>query len=166
MKSKDYIIITEQKARKLFDWYRNSSIGHRNFVWVFIGAFCGYVYGKLEYNKKKKGKGIYGDLIYIDEYIVDHKNINSFERNYNKLNIHSFKSKGYECTKLFKALNWEYSPFSYLQLRLWNDKVSYEQYIKNKNITNLLENLKKNCKYYSTDEYQTVVDDSVVRIIQ
>ncbi|SBT70568.1 conserved Plasmodium protein, unknown function [Plasmodium malariae] len=161
----DYLNILKQKAGKFSYWYRTSSIGHRNFVWLFVGCFCGYVYGKIEYIKKKKGKGIYGDLIYVDEYIVDKKNIRNFEANYNKLNIHSFKNKGYEYTKLFKAINWDNSPLSYLQLRLWRNKDSYDEYIKSKNIMDLFKNVQRECVFHSSDKYETIVDDSIVRLI-
>ncbi|SOV10405.1 conserved Plasmodium protein, unknown function [Plasmodium gaboni] len=165
MKQIDYLILLKQKVLKFIYWYNNSSIGHRNFVWVFIGIGCGYIYGTIEYKKKIKDKGIYGDLIYVDEYIVDDKNKKQFEQNYNNLNIHSFKYKGYEYTKVFKAIKNDNSPFSYLQLRLWKNKNSYDQYINNKNIQNLLTNLKDSCIFYSTQKYKTIVDDSIVRLI-
>ncbi|CRG98720.1 conserved Plasmodium protein, unknown function [Plasmodium relictum] len=161
----DYYIILKQKIESFSNWYKASSIGHRNFVWLFIGSFCGYIYGKIEYEKKKKNKGVYGDLIFVDEYIVDDKNIKNFEKNYNKLNIHSFKNKGYEYTKLFKAINWQNSPLSYLQLRLWKNKDCYDEYMKSKNVNELLDNVKKECKFYSSDKYETIVDDSIVRLI-
>ncbi|EAA22510.1 hypothetical protein [Plasmodium yoelii yoelii] len=90
----------------------------------------------------------------------------NFEKNYNKLNIYAFKNRGYEHTKLFKAINWENSPLSYLQLRLWRDKQSYDNYLKNKQINELLDNVKKECNSYTSSIYETIVDDSIVRIIQ
>lgn len=161
----DYYIRLRQKVDAFSYWYRTSSIGHRNFVWLFFGSFCGYIYGKIEYTRKKKNKGIYGDLIYVDEYIVDEKNIKEFEKNYNKLNIHAFKNKGYEYTKLFKAINWKDSPLSYLQLRLWNNANAYDAYMKSDSITELANNVKKNCVTHSSSKYETVVDDSIVRLI-
>ncbi|GAW79479.1 hypothetical protein, conserved [Plasmodium gonderi] len=161
----DYLTLLRQKVHQFSFWYKSSSIGHRNFVWVFVGCFCGYVYGKIEYMKKKKGKGVYGDLIYVDEYIVDNNNIRNFEKKYNQVNIHSFKNKGYEYTKLFKAINLNNSPVSYLQLRLWADKNSYEDYVKSQKIRELTENMDKECLFHSTDKYETIVDDSIVRLI-
>ncbi|SOV84218.1 conserved Plasmodium protein, unknown function [Plasmodium sp.] len=145
MKKIDYLILLKQKLLNFIYWYNYSSIGHRNF--------------------KIRDKGIYGDLIYVDEYIVDDKNKKQFEQNYNKLNIHSFKNKGYEYTKMFKAIKNDNCPLSYLQLRLWRNKNCYEQYINNKNIQTLLTNLKDGCIFYSTQKYKTIVDDSIVRLI-
>ncbi|CXH95067.1 conserved Plasmodium protein, unknown function [Plasmodium berghei] len=166
MKAYDYFIKTKQNVNTFLLWYKTSSIGHRNFVWLFIGCFCGYIYGKIEYNNKKKGKGIYGDLICVDEYIINKKNIMNFEKNYNKLNIHAFKNRGYEYTKLFKAINWENSPLSYLQLRLWKNQQSYDNYLKNKQVNELFDNVKKECTSYTSNIYETIVDDSIIRIIQ
>ncbi|SBT31655.1 conserved Plasmodium protein, unknown function [Plasmodium ovale wallikeri] len=147
-------------------WYRTSSIGHRNFFWVFIGSFCGYIYGKVEKNKKIKDNGIYGDLIYIDEYSVTKNNILNFEKKYNLLNAQTFKNKGYEYTKLFKAINWGDCPVNYLQLRLWKNKELYNIHMQNSNVANLLQDVKKECLSHTSDTYQTVVDDSIVRLIQ
>ncbi|CAG9482515.1 conserved Plasmodium protein, unknown function [Plasmodium vivax] len=165
MRPWDYLTLLKQSTQRFALWYRTSSIGHRNFVWVFVGCFCGYAYGTLEYVSKKKGKGMYADLIYVDEFIVDQKNIKNFEMSYNQLNIHSFKSKGYEYTKLFKAIHLDSSPLSYLQLRLWKNRDSYEAYLRSDAIRGLTQNMKKQCLFHSTDKYQTVVDDSVVRLI-
>ncbi|CAA9986720.1 conserved Plasmodium protein, unknown function [Plasmodium knowlesi strain H] len=165
MRAWDYLTLVKQSTQEFALWYRTSSIGHRNFVWVFVGCLCGYAYGSLEYIKKKKGKGMYADLIYVDEFIVDENNIRNFEKSYNHLNIQSFKSKGYEYTKLFKAINLKNSPLSYLQLRLWNNRDSYEAYLKSEDIHRLTENMKKQCIFHSTDKYETIVDDSIVRLI-
>ncbi|CEL94164.1 unnamed protein product [Vitrella brassicaformis CCMP3155] len=144
-------------------WYNETNIETRMGIWMGMGALTGAVTGFRSMAKKVYAKPT---CLEVTEIQLPKSSIDEFEQLWNDHAGEAAKCEGYEWTRLYKAIDWENSAWSYLQLRMWRrpkfrlmwENSDYAQQ-QEKKMLQVGAQIKKT-------RYDIVVDDSVSRLVE
>jgi hypothetical protein len=153
------LLYLPNSVQRLWMFYCGLSSGNKSAIWLANGILFGSIYGTFE--RLKREEETKPDFLEVIEYGVDSSRIKEFEKYWNDSAKRTQTQRGYGWTRMYKAIAWDDSPFSYLSLRLWEEK-PVEDTIFKKNIENsrILHD-----QGLQRKQFVTVVDDSVVRTI-
>lgn len=148
-----------ESVQRLWMFYCGLSSGNKSAVWLANGILFGSIYGTFE--RLKREEETKPDFLEVIEYRMDRSRMKEFERYWNDSAKRTQTQRGYGWTRMYKAIAWDDSPFSYLSMRLWEEKpVEDTIFFKKLEESEILHDAKLERK-----QYVTVVDDSVVRTI-
>jgi len=153
------ILYLPNSVQRLWMFYCGLSSGNKSAIWLANGILFGSVYGTFE--RLKREEDTKPDFLEVIEYRMDRSRVKEFEKYWNDSAKRTQTQRGYGWTRMYKAIAWEDSPFSYLSMRLWEDKPVEDHLFKKKiQESKILED-----GGLQRTQYVTVVDDSVVRTI-
>lgn len=153
------ILYLPNSVQRLWMFYCGLSSGNKSAIWLANGILCGSIYGTLE--RLKREEETKPDFLEVIEYRLDRSRMKEFEKYWNDSAKRTQTHRGYGWTRMYKAIAWDDSPFSYLSMRLWEEKPVEDIIFKKK-----IEDSKIiNDGGLHRRQYVTVVDDSVVRTI-
>ncbi|KAF8817712.1 hypothetical protein IE077_004613 [Cardiosporidium cionae] len=111
-----FILRIRQAARGVKHWYGDSLVWQKSAIWASFGAICGYFWGSHKH-RQRVAKGEFANHLHITEFNVKVEDIGTFEEAWNSHARVTQKQPGYQSTKLYKAIDWDDPPLSYLQVR-------------------------------------------------
>ena len=148
-----------ESVQRLWMFYCGLSSGNKSAVWLANGILFGSIYGTFE--RLKREEETKPDFLEVIEYRMDRSRMKEFERYWNDSAKRTQTQRGYGWTRMYKAIAWDDSPFSYLSMRLWEEKPVEDTIFHKK----LEESKILHDANLERKQYVTVVDDSVVRTI-
>lgn len=150
-----------ESLQRLWMFYCELSSGNKSAIWLSNGIIFGSVLGTSE--RIRKEADAHTDFLEVTEYSLGSKSRSrEFEKYWNDSAKRAQAQRGYEWTRMYKAVAWDDSPFHYLSVRMWEDTpVSDEIFSKRLGDSKILSAELLPVRR----EFVTVVDDSVVRTI-
>eukprot|EP00386_Alphamonas_edax_P002209 GDKI01006631.1.p1 GENE.GDKI01006631.1~~GDKI01006631.1.p1 ORF type:complete len:170 (-),score=23.63 GDKI01006631.1:444-953(-) len=136
----------------------------QNAACAFAGAIFGHLLGKR--HRQYRIDNVYADCLTVTSYELPQTQAEKFEETWNQYSKFAQKFTGYEWTKMFKAIKWDKSPFSYLELRLWRNDNIYKEFAKQEAIAEQKKKLEEGGVKVKTHMYEIIVDDSIRRMIE
>jgi hypothetical protein len=153
------LLYLPSSVQRLWMFYCGLSSGNKSAVWLANGILFGSIYGTFE--RLKREEETKPDFLEVIEYRLDRSRVKEFEKYWNDSAKRTQTQRGYGWTRMYKAIAWDESPFSYLSMRLWEEKPVEDSIFQRKvEESKILQN-----EGLQRRQYVTVVDDSVVRTI-
>ncbi len=155
--------------RSYMDW----TMGERMVFWAANGNIFGAIYGTRARKFREENKtSDHMELTFYDN--VQKDKIKPFESSWNEFSRLCQRQTGYEWTKMYKSIAFENSPFQYLSVRMWTRKQHSDQFRASEAYAEAMQNTaaaitptgQPTLPLHEPEHYVTVIDDSVVRIIQ
>ncbi|KAF4730022.1 hypothetical protein FOZ62_003319, partial [Perkinsus olseni] len=142
-------------------WYVELTVSEKNLLWGIQGVVMGSVIGAYKYVDKQANRT--SDHLEITYYKVDRSKVKEFEAAWNEAARLAQRQRGYEWTRMYKAIAWEQSPFQYLCMRMWSQKVDKDYFLRhNRNVHDELESrIEAASEGREMNVYKYVVDDSI-----
>ena len=127
--------------------------------WASFGNLIGSTYGYQANQERKQYKT--SDHLEVSLYKVEKDDIRKFENTWNSYSRLSQTHLGYEWTKMYKAIAWDYTPFSFVSMRMWGRRKHAEAFDASNDAQSAHSEI---CPVFR-GRFVSVVDDSVVRLI-
>ena len=156
METSRVLLVGSLPAFLVNSWKSYLSLNQREkmIFWAAWGNIVGSTYGYQANQARKLTRT--SDHLEISFYKVNKEEIKSFETSWNSLSRLSQTFLGYEWCKMYKAIAWDYTPFSYVSMRMWGRRKYCDDFRD-------AQQMKLPVQF--RDRFVTVVDDSVVRLI-
>ncbi len=153
------LLYLPSSVQRLWMFYCGLSSGNKSAVWLANGILFGSIYGTFE--RLKREEETKPDFLEVIEYRLDRSRVKEFEKYWNDSAKRTQTQRGYGWTRMYKAIAWDESPFSYLSTRLWEEKPVEDSIFQKK----VEESKILQGEGLQRRQYVTLVDDSVVRTI-
>ncbi len=145
-------------------WTSYHTLNNREYMifWASVGNIVGATYGYMSLKEREANKT--SDHMQVMAYAVPKEKIKSFEAAWNEESRSAQQKVGYEWTKMFKAISWEYSPYQYISIRMWGKKDYMEDWL-HAWLGKVWQDAEPTRLGRQGTRFVSVVDDSVVRLI-
>ena len=144
---------------KAWRGYLSFNQREKMIFWAGLGNIVGSTYGYQANQDRKHSKT--SDHLEVSLYKVDKHDIKPFEKTWNSYSRLSQTHLGYEWTKMYKAIAWDYTPYSFVSMRMWGRRKYADAFDDSAEAQTLLAGIKPVYR----GRFVSVVDDSVVRLI-
>ena len=132
--------------------------------WASLGNIVGATYGYVSLKDRESHKT--SDHMQVNLYRVPQKNIKAFESAWNEESRSAQQQIGYEWTKMFKAISWDYSPYQYICVRMWGRKEYVQDWLRDVVTGSVWKHSEAPANTGKNGaRFVSVVDDGVVRLI-